>query len=127
MTYYVFSTLAAPMAYTCYFKNDVKELAIVEKTVLIKGGAGVMDARNIQTPRGVMTEITDAEYASLKDNKVFQIHLSGGFIIVEEKSGNADAIAKNMNEKDESRPITPDDFEKDERGIRKFKKGNKPL
>lgn len=116
MRYYIYSTLAAPQAYTTYLKNSEKELPIVESTVLIKGGTGVMDAKNIQTPRGVMTEVSEAEYKALQQNYVFNMHVENGYITVEEKEVKVDKIAKDMSHDDKSRPITPNDFEKPKDG-----------
>lgn len=114
--HFVYSTLAAPQAYTSYVKNSDKELSIVEKTVLIKGGARVMEAKNIMTPRGVVTEVSDEELKCLMENPVFKMHMENGFITVEEKEKKVEKVTKDMNQKDKSRPVTPDDFEKSKDG-----------
>lgn len=120
MSHYVYSTLGAPMAYTAYIKNDVRELPIEESVIHIKGGAGVMDAKNIQTPRGVVTEINDDELKALRENEVFKMHEAGGYIIVEAKNAPVEKVVKNMNEKDKSKPLTPDNFVKDKDGKNKL-------
>jgi hypothetical protein len=111
MGHHIYSTLAAPQAYTAYKKNDVRELALVESVVHIKGGTGVMEAKNIQTPRGVMTEVTSEELKALMENPVFKMHLDNGFIVIEDKEKKIEKVVKDMNMQDKSRPITPDDFE----------------
>jgi hypothetical protein len=114
--HFVYSTLAAPQAYTSYVKNSDKEMCIVEKTVHIKGGTGVMDARNVMTPRGVVTQIDDEELKCLMENPVFKMHIENGFITVETKEVKVEKVADRMNQKDKSRPVTPDDFEKSKDG-----------
>lgn len=116
MGHYIYSTLAAPQAYTTYKKNDVRELALVESVVHIKGGTGVMEARNIQTPRGVMTEVTSEELQALLENPVFKMHVDNGFITIEDKEKKIEKVVQDMNAKDKSRPVTPDDFEKSRDG-----------
>jgi predicted class III extradiol MEMO1 family dioxygenase len=116
MGHYIYSTLAAPQAYTTYKKNDPKELALVESVVHIKGGTGIMEARNIQTPLGVMTEVTSDELKALMENHVFKMHLENGYITIEDKEKKVEKVAKDMNMKDKSRPLTPDDFEKGKDG-----------
>lgn len=107
---YAFSTLSTNQLYTKYLKSENNELSRVERTVLIKGGANVAD-KNFVTPRGVVTEITEEEYAYLKTNDLFNLHVKNGYVTIEERSASVDKVADNMKAADESAPLTPQSYE----------------
>jgi len=113
---FIYSTLAANQAYTTYVPTDVKQLPKVKKAVLIKGGTGVTEARHIQTPKGVVTEVTDEELQALQENTSFRDHVKNGYITIEAKKVKVAKVAENMNKGDKSRPLTRDDFETGENG-----------
>ena len=105
---YVYSTLSAPVRYSFYLQggNDIPR---EERGILIRGGANVAD-KNFITPRGVQTMISAEEYALLKENKLFKTHVENGYITVEEKSVDIDKIDSDMETRDESSPLVPEDF-----------------
>lgn len=106
---YIFSTLSTNQLYTKYLKSEANELARVDRTVLVKGGANVAD-KHFVTPRGVVTEVSDEDYALLKDNDLFNTHVKNGYITVEEKNVNVDKVVSNMTSADESAPLTPESY-----------------
>jgi hypothetical protein len=83
---------------------------MVEKTVTIQGGAKVAN-RGIVTPRGLVTHVTDEDLAHLEKNPVFKQHVENGYIKVERKEVNLDKVVDNMEQEDESAPITPEYLE----------------
>lgn len=105
---YVYSTLSAPQRYTKYAKGN-GDMSREESSVLIKGGANVAD-KNFITARGVVTQITPEEHEQLKENTLFQTHVANGYIIVDAANVDIDKIVSDMEGRDESAPLTPDDF-----------------
>ena len=57
-----------------------------------------------------MTTVSDEDLALLKQNPVFQLHKSNGFIVVEEKPAPVEKVASDMEARDESAPLTDNDF-----------------
>lgn len=126
--HYVFSTLSTDTAYTDYADGG-GDMPVVKSTITIKGGANVAD-KNLVTPMGVMTKVSEEELAALKNNKVFQLHEKNGYIKVMEKPYGIEevVVGEGMKEKDASAPLTPSDYE-DSNGpqpvVAKGKKGKK--
>lgn len=85
----------------------------VQKSILIKGGANVMDKHTMTTPNGVVTEISDEDWEVLKEHSAFQRHMKAGFMepLKEEKKARKSAKDKS-DKKDGSAQLTPEDFEK---------------
>lgn len=105
---YVYSTLAADTTYNTFAPTGDKRM-VPDRSVTIKGGAGVMNDRVI-TPDGVRTEITEEEEAILRQDQVFLLHETNGFVKIVGKKLNADSAAQDMNSGDASRQPTPEDF-----------------
>lgn len=108
MTKYVFSTLPAANQYTVYTK-DGNGMPVPDKSITIKGGAGVADRRG-DTPLGVMTELTDAEYDLIKDNAAFRRHVERKFIIVSSEKLDAENVAADQNRESPDKPVTDDEL-----------------
>ena len=85
----------------------------VKKSVLIKGGANVLNKKTMETPNGVITEITEEEYETLQNCDAFKRHEAKGFveIVKEEKKAREKSKAKS-DKKDGSAQLTPEDFKK---------------
>lgn len=107
---FIYSTLSADTAYAVYAPS-VGEISIIEKTILIKGGANIMPFRGDNTPCGAKTEITDEELDLLEKDYHFKEHVRFGFIKVERSSVDIDRVVRDMKDKDKSAPRTPDDPE----------------
>jgi len=114
---YVYSTLSCDNEYRSYGKGG-GDIQNVVAHVLIRGGAGIAN-KNILTPKGVATQVTNEELAILESNDQFKLHVANGFIIVENKKAEADEVAKNMTKKDKSAPATPEDYVGDKKPITK--------
>ena len=118
MTNYIYSTLGADVRYHLYAEKVNKEQASanrVRASVLINGGAGVMN-KNFITPHGVVTEISDDDLEKLSHNTVFKAHCDRGFITVQKRKTEVEKVVKDMTKKDGSAQTTPEDLGK------KFKK-----
>lgn len=104
-TFYVFSTLPNAQAYTSH--KPAGDIEIPDRTVIIKGGAGVADKR-YETAPGVMTEVTEDELEFLKKNKVFQRHCDRCFIFVSDKAVEVETAAADMDRASGDMPLTPE-------------------
>lgn len=108
---YVYSTLTCDNEYVGYKKDGQGNPNIVERSVRIAGGHGLMN-RNFLTPRGMVTEVTDEELEFLKTVNMFKLHVENGFITYDNKKVDAEKVAANMRGRDESSQIVPADYEK---------------
>lgn len=107
---FITSKLSAGVDYTFYKKNESK-INIVVDTIHINGGADVVNKKTLDTPQGVVTEITDEQLNKLKSHPVFQQHLENGYVIIQCTEKEAKKAEKYL-EKDKSAQITPEDYEK---------------
>lgn len=105
---YVFSTATAPQAYSEWLDGgaDIKTSKLI---AVIKGGHGVA-TRNLLTPKGVATYVTDAQLEALEKNDAFKRHKAKGFMVVDKQEQKPEKIARNMSKKDKSAPLVPEDF-----------------
>ncbi len=108
MNLYVYSTLSADVIYQNHVPGGA-DLPIVVFELLIKGGAGVANDRLV-TPRGVATQITEAQAEALEQNEVFKLHKKNGFVEISERKVNPDKVAADMTGRDASAPIVPQDL-----------------
>lgn len=104
---YVFSTLAADVAYTNHAQGGA-DIPVELPPVLIQGGAGVANDR-LATPRGVATEVTEQQVEYLRNNPVFQMHEKNGFVLISASEGDPEVVASDMTGRDHSAPIVPQD------------------
>jgi len=112
MTYYIYSTLSTDMKYAEYREPVAGEtVAIIKHSVFIAGKANVAD-KHFVTPRGVMTKITDDEFAMLSKIPLFNLHKDNGYISFEKKVADVDKVVVNMKARDVSAPITPEFYDK---------------
>lgn len=110
MTLYIYSTLS----------ND-QNYAVNDGVVSITGQANIM-TKQMFTPRGRVTEITDEQYAQLKNNHVFKLHKENGFITVESRKEDPEKVATNMEASDASAPDTPESLEAENKEVPKTNK-----
>ena len=114
---YVTSKMAAGVTYAFYAQND-NRINIVTDEITINGGADVINKRSLETPSGVVTEITEEQYEKLKTHPLFRQHLENGALAVLGTEKEAKTADKNLKE-DVSRQLKPSDYEK--KGKRKPK------
>lgn len=86
-------------------------------TVLIRGGANVIDSKTLETPKGVITKITAEEFALLKQSVAFNKHVKGGWLSIHttEESARKAADAPKLDKdgyviKDGGAQKTRDDY-----------------
>ena len=111
MTKYVYATLSCDNLYVEY--SDANESGgphNVVREVLVKGKANVID-KNMVTPRGIMTVVTDEQAEFLRKNYAFQEHEKAGFVTIQNKKyDDIEAVAADMTGRDNSAQKTPEDF-----------------
>lgn len=107
---YIASTLSASVQYTAYAETG-GDLPAVAKTVTIAGGAGVAN-KHFVTPRGVITNVDDADVKMLLANPIFKIHMANGYVQILDSVTDGDAAAADMTGRDNSAPLVNEDFEK---------------
>lgn len=111
MTYFIYSTLTADVAYTSYLPNETPAASTKEHSVLIKGGANnAVEGFKLFTPKGVATKVSDSDFEFLQKNHVFQLHHKNGFITWDKSEISVDKAVSNMTAKDQSAPKTPKDL-----------------
>jgi hypothetical protein len=108
-SYWVYSTLANDNRYVEWI-NGGGELSYEGRSVLIRGGAGVMNDRII-TPMGIATEVSEDDMSVLNKCPVFKVHKDNGYILIQEKYSEVEAVVTDMTGRDKSAPITPSDFQ----------------
>ena len=107
---YVISKLSADVEYTAYQKGEGGIMRVVGR-IKVRGGAGVADKRTLITPAGVVTELSADEVKKLQSDPVFKQHEAAGVVeIVLKKPEDPEKVAATL-ERDESAPLTPNDYE----------------
>ena len=105
--FYVVSTLSQDTSYPIWSDGEVKT---VKKHIVVKGGTGVAN-KNLITPLGVVTQITEDEAKHLADHRLFKLHQKNGFVrILDRKIDPEVAVTDGMNSRDNSAPLVPEDF-----------------
>ena len=108
---HIFSTLANPQKFAVWSKPaENGMLPVLEREVLIRGGAGIA-SKNLLTPQGVHTSITQEEYDAISGLAHFQKFVESGHIRVERKQYDIDKMVGDMNPRDPGGPLTPADYE----------------
>lgn len=120
---YILSVMASPVSYTIYKNVEPGSVPPVMKKIRIEGGAGIPSSRRsfghaaqdvstgipLWTPDGVVTAVSDADFALLEAHKVFKKHLEADLVKVlnsdiTSNHGAVEKIAKNMAH-DQFRPL----------------------
>lgn len=110
---YILSKLSNSQIYTKWAQgqNGINHIAA---KVEIKGGADVINKKTLETPNGVVTEVTDNDLDILKQNPDFIRHVEGGYISIIDNKITEDKAAEKAKDmpKDNSAQKTPKDFKK---------------
>lgn len=106
--HYVYSTLTNSTNYVLFEPHA--DFAIRTHSVLIQGGANV-PTKQLVTPLGARTEVADHDMEWLLKDFHFQQHVSKGFIRYEKVKVDVEEVVKDMVDKDNSAPRTPDSEE----------------
>lgn len=81
-----------------------------KRSVIINGGSNVSN-KALVTPRGVVTELSDADYEFVKNDRSFKRWVERGYIVVDDKKIDVEKVIADMDGRDESAPLVPQDFE----------------
>jgi len=107
---FIASTATTPIAFVRYAEQtDDNMLAVELQRVVIKGGANLAD-KNLFTPRGVVTKISDKDWEMLCQDKKFAEMVEAGFMTVLTDIGSKDAAIADLTPKDRSAPRTEADY-----------------
>jgi len=111
---YITSTMSASVSYATY-KQTAGGLPVIDKEIVIEGGANVMSKKLMVTPNGVVTKVTDEELELLEQHPLFKIHKQNGYVRVS-KSNPQEDVAKvdtgDMEQKDASAQRVDSDYTK---------------
>lgn len=111
MSNYVISTLSNDVLYNVY-DNKRKDINVVVKQILVKGGSNVINKKGFQvSSTGITTEVSDEDLKLLEENAVFKMHRERGFVkVIKGAQSSAQNAAEKMDEKDKSAQLTSEDF-----------------
>lgn len=112
---YIYSTITASTNYSKYRPSGPNAgSAVIERSVVIHGGANMAPQRDsktqvvLMTPRGAVTRVSDEELSFLESVEAFRRHRDRGFLVVESKSQSIDKVVDaGMCPQDKSAPLTP--------------------
>lgn len=109
---HIVSTLTNGVDFTGY-RSDTKDLNIPTRTVTVKGGHRVAD-KNIFTPEGVVTQVTEDELEFLERHKSFQHFVDKHHMkVINRGTPNAEKVAADLkNDGDGSEQRTPGFYKK---------------
>lgn len=81
-----------------------------QSAILIKGGAGVINKKTLETPNGVITEISKEDLAFLKTQYLFNLKVEKGSYEIVDSESSAKKKAKVKKGKDKGAQLTAKDF-----------------
>jgi len=110
MTKYIMSKMTANVNYAVYTKG-ARGINEVKQIISVRGGADVVDKKTLVTPEGVLTVVSDEDYAKLQDNPIFKRHLERGVLKISTNESNAEKSSAELT-KDKSAQLTPKDYKK---------------
>lgn len=118
---YIVSRAAQDIEYTAWEMNKTGSHE-KKKSVIIKGGAHVINRETLKTPNGVITPVTDEELKFLQSNSTFKRHQEAGFMAIVNRKDDAEDLADEEGKdaegeiiRDNGSQLTKKDFE--DRGL----------
>lgn len=106
MAVYIYSTQTNSTAYPEWRYDPGKPFHTMKRKVIINGGTGVAN-KHFVTPMGVMTKVSDEDFAFLKENAMFQRAVKNGWHTYDTSRQEPEDMAKNMKIGDGSAPKNP--------------------
>lgn len=79
-------------------------------SVLINGGAGVINKKTMETPKGIITEVSEEDLKFLKTQSLFNEKVKNGSLEIVESEKKAKESSK-KGKKDKGAQLTAKDFE----------------
>jgi len=106
---YIVSYESASVEFPKYIKT--RNGLDVQGSVVIKGGAHVIDKKTLQTPKGVITEISKEDLEWLKTQSLFNEKVKqGSYEIVDNEKKAEEKVKKSKKPKDAGAQLTAQDF-----------------
>lgn len=106
---FVYSTLSNANTYMNH-KPGGADLPLNDgEGVTIAGTAGIPNKHGA-VQAGTLTRITPEELAYCRENEVFKVHEKNGFIMIRDKAVDVEVAAADMESRDPSSPVVPEDF-----------------
>lgn len=106
---YIVSYESASVEFPKYIRT--KAGIDVKGSVIIKGGAYVIDKKTLETPKGIITEITKEDLDFLKTQSLFNEKVeNGSYEIVENEKKAEEKVKKSKKKKDGGAQLTAQDF-----------------
>ena len=108
---YIVSTLSSDQAYTQWnrpevdSKSRISRPAIKGAVIVVKGKANIT-TKNLITPEGILTSVTEDELAILKTIKDFNSAVSAGYLKVIGREAPIAKVVRDMKDRDESAPLS---------------------
>lgn len=127
VSWLVYSTLSNGTEIVDWDVNPINNIPARKYSVVIKGGANVVNRKGLITPLGVMTEITQEQMDFLNSQPMFLQHVKDGWMTCVKAGGwrdDPDIVAANMASRDGCSPDKPEDYEASKQG--KIGKINSP-
>lgn len=81
-----------------------------QSSVIINGGAGVINKKTMETPKGVITEVSEEDLKFLKTQVLFNEKVKNGSLEIVESEKKAKESSK-KGKKDKGAQLTAKDFE----------------
>ena len=106
---YIISRESASVEFPRYVKT--KTGVDVNGSVVINGGAYVINKKTLETPNGVVTEVSKEELEFLKTQSLFNEKVENGSYEIVESEKKANEKAKKRTKKDKGAQLTAKDFE----------------
>ena len=107
---YIVSHEAQSVEFPRYVKTKAGVSA--ESSILIKGGADVINKKTMHTPAGIITEVSKEDLEFLKTQYLFNFKVeNGSYEIVETEKKAKEQASKRAKVKDKGAQLTAKDFE----------------
>lgn len=106
---FIYSTLTCSNSFPIYMPTDPKSPAISLREIEIKGGHGLAHPKGLDTPQGVVTQVSDEDLEYLKTDKTFMGFVDKGFLLIDNKKVNPAKRAADMAQRDRSSQMTEKD------------------
>lgn len=112
--HFVYSTLAASTAYVFWTESEGGQ-KVEKHRITVKGGSGVAN-KNLITPIGVATRISEEDAKLLAEHPLFKRHQQKRFVRIEpiEKDPEKVVTSGGLVTRDISSPLQPGDFKPNE-------------
>ena len=107
---YIVSYESASVEFPKYIRT--KSGVDVQGSVTLKGGAHVIDKKTMQTPKGIVTEVSKEDLDFLKTQYLFNEKVNNGsYEIVDNEKKAEERAKKSRRGKDAGAQLTAKDFE----------------